>query len=146
MLLGGLGRRTAHEGIQNRTSNARPDPNYPRLHDIARHAIHVQETLEVAVVTIENMILEHEHFFLEWSNGESVDVPQQAQKRLHFYLHVMKSLKNRAQASKERLINEITLVSKKRTCGPITLTCLGIQYSGTVRQQNIGSSRTGGTE
>ncbi|KAG4422345.1 hypothetical protein IFR04_004497 [Cadophora malorum] len=93
----------------NRTSNARPNPDYLRLHDLARHAIHVQETLEVAVVTIENMIHQHEHFFLEWSKGDSVDAPQQAQKRLHFYLHVMKSLKYRAQANKERLINEITL-------------------------------------
>ena len=103
--------------MQNRTSNARPNPNYPRLHDLARHAIHVQETLEVAVVTIENMIHQREHFFLEWSKGDLVDAPQQAHKRLHFYLHVMNSLKYRAQANKERLINEITLVSEVRFAG-----------------------------
>lgn len=122
--------------MQNRTSNARPNPDYLRLHDLARHAIHVQETLEVAVVTIENMIHQHEHFFLEWSKGDSVDAPQQAQKRLHFYLHVMKSLKYRAQANKERLINEITLVSGSQICGVFLLTFfrLTIQWHNTTAE------------
>lgn len=93
----------------NRTSSARPNPQYPRLHDIARHAIHVAETLDVAIVTIEDMIMQHDHFFLERSVVASDHAPQQTRKRLYFYLHMMKSLKSRAQANKERLLNEITL-------------------------------------
>lgn len=54
--------------------------------------------------------MQHDHFFLERSGAASDHAPQQTRKRLYFYLHMMKSLKSRAQANKERLLNEITLV------------------------------------
>lgn len=54
--------------------------------------------------------MQHDHFFLERSVVASDHAPQQTRKRLYFYLHMMKSLKSRAQANKERLLNEITLV------------------------------------
>lgn len=38
----------------------RPNPDYRLLHDIARHAIHVSETLDVASQTIKRMITKHE--------------------------------------------------------------------------------------
>lgn len=37
----------------------KPQPKYRRLHDIARHAIHVTETLDVSLQTIERILRHH---------------------------------------------------------------------------------------
>ncbi|KAJ5763027.1 hypothetical protein N7533_001708 [Penicillium manginii] len=40
----------------------RPQPNYRRLHDIGRHAIHVTESLDVAERTIEQILKHHQRY------------------------------------------------------------------------------------
>jgi len=95
---------------QGRTSSSRPNPQYPLLHDAARHAIHVAETLDVSIITIESMLMQHE-LFLEEATMKTSNYTNQTRRRMHFYQHMMKSFRSRAQANKERLLNEITLVS-----------------------------------
>lgn len=96
--------------IQRTTSTA-PNPNYPRLHDIARHAIHVSETLDLAVKTVDCMITHHDQFFADRPAPD--DRTKRAQRkihnRLHLHDHMLGSLRSRSASNKERLLNEIQL-------------------------------------
>jgi hypothetical protein len=38
----------------------KPDPNYRQLHDLARHAIYVTETLDVAIRMLDNMLAQYQ--------------------------------------------------------------------------------------
>jgi hypothetical protein len=86
---------------------------YPHLHDLARHAIHVSETLELATKTMESILAQHTDF--------TTDIPDVDTKlkhesrhihmRLLFYNHVFSSLRLRSVSNKERLLNEIQLAS-----------------------------------
>ncbi len=96
---------------QGRTSSSRPNPQYPLLHDAARHAIHVAETLDVSIITIESMLMQHEQLLLEEATMKTSNYTNQTRRKMHFYQNMMKSFRGRAQANKERLLNEITLVS-----------------------------------
>ncbi|TLD31564.1 hypothetical protein PspLS_02208 [Pyricularia sp. CBS 133598] len=92
-------------------------PNFRHLHDLARHSIHICETLELACVSMDEL--------LEFSKSSSQDTQavrgtdQQAaaaaasretsRNRLLFQRNVLRSFQLRAQANKERLQNEIGL-------------------------------------
>lgn len=46
----------AMETARNTETGVRPTPNYRRYHDIARHAIHVSETLDLATRTVRSIV------------------------------------------------------------------------------------------
>jgi hypothetical protein len=96
--------------IQRTTSTA-PNPNYPRLHDIARHAIHVSETLDLAVKTVDCMITQHDQFLADRPAPDNRTKTAQRKicKRMNFYNHMLGSLRSRSASNKERLLNEIQL-------------------------------------
>ncbi|KAF1962462.1 hypothetical protein CC80DRAFT_435461 [Byssothecium circinans] len=88
-----------------------PPPDFLRLHDIARHAIHVSETLDVAVTTIKMVSACHEGHLRAWpaSEGREKEKSTHAllQSKLQFYDHMLRSLRHRAASNKDRLNNEI---------------------------------------
>jgi hypothetical protein len=94
-----------------RTTSTAPNPNYPRLHDIARHAIHVSETLDLAVKTVECMIAQHDQFIADRgpSKNRLEITKRKFHKRMNFYQHMLSSLRSRSTSNKERLLNEIQL-------------------------------------
>lgn len=104
----------ARESTRNR--DQKPKPDYDRLHDIARHAIHSIETLDLAVKTAHVMIKSHAAF-----KETSKDLPaqnnrvvsraayQNVHERLIFFEHLLNSLRHRSSSNKERLFNEIQL-------------------------------------
>lgn len=109
-------RDLVRETEKNRTSPKKPKPekprpNYPLLHDIARHAIHVSETLGLAVNTIESILREHEQFISHISDADRKmkAVSKQIHRRLLFYDQMLLSLRSRSTSNKERLLNEIGL-------------------------------------
>ncbi|KAL2285907.1 hypothetical protein FJTKL_07400 [Diaporthe vaccinii] len=61
----------------------RPHPDYRRLHDVARHAIHVSETLNVAKQTMSKIMAEHDAF-ISSELATDRNVSRGVQHRLRF--------------------------------------------------------------
>jgi Mg2+ and Co2+ transporter CorA len=89
------------------TPKGRPDPDYRRLHDIARHAIHVSETLDVAVQTMQRMLARHDEL-MKLLPGQ--DGLQEINSHLQFFQSVISSLRCRSTSNEKRMGNEIQLV------------------------------------
>ncbi|KAF2458657.1 hypothetical protein BDY21DRAFT_340956 [Lineolata rhizophorae] len=90
----------------------RPEPDYHRFHDLARHATHSVETLEVAVNTISHVIQLHEVFLEEnklLPGDPAIATRKQVKLQLQFLSCLLENFKFRAQSNKERLQNEINL-------------------------------------
>ncbi|EWZ36686.1 hypothetical protein FOCG_03836 [Fusarium oxysporum f. sp. radicis-lycopersici 26381] len=98
-------------GIEKTDLTQKPKPEYRDLHNTARHAIHVSETLEVAEKTITAIIQQHSAFEAEAAGGSGPAKAkfQHVGERLLWYIHILQSLRCRASANKERLLNEIQL-------------------------------------
>lgn len=94
-----------------RGSSRAPNPNYPRLHDIARHAIHVSETLELSIKTFECMMEQHNEFITNRTalDEQTKNTQKKIQKQMKFYHHMVGSLRSRSISNKQRLLNEIQL-------------------------------------
>jgi hypothetical protein len=92
-----------------RSSSGAPQPEFLRLHDIARHAIHVSETLDVTVTTIEVMIACHDTYIRSaiLVDDETRAAHSMLRSKLQFHNHMIRSLRYRAASNKERLSNEI---------------------------------------
>lgn len=82
----------------------KPRPDYEHLHDLARHAIHVSETLDVTGQTMEHVLMHHKSFMD--SIGDK-DAPQDVHSQLQFFESIIGSLRCRSVSNKERLLNEI---------------------------------------
>ncbi|KND93003.1 hypothetical protein TOPH_02380 [Tolypocladium ophioglossoides CBS 100239] len=100
-------RDRVRETEQKRHTWEESGPDYPMLHEIQRHAIHVSETLEVASTTMEWMQKHHEQF-LRGPEAPSVASGNIA-SRLSFHRHMFISLLKRSNSNKERLQSEIGL-------------------------------------
>ncbi|CAI7607126.1 unnamed protein product [Penicillium glandicola] len=86
-----------------------PKPDYRRLHDIGRHAVHVTETLSVAVQTIESIQKHYMMFMaLRTSDRDSV-ADQDIRARLEFFRGYIANLRHRSISNEKRLQNEIQL-------------------------------------
>ncbi|KAJ2893207.1 hypothetical protein MKZ38_008913 [Zalerion maritima] len=97
-----------------------PKPDYPALHDDARHAIHMYETVELAEEEVEAIIEQHEFLMRKL---ERVPLPpgtaqsstaairnwEPLHSRLRFCRNFLASLKARSRSNTERLRNEINL-------------------------------------
>ncbi|KAI0913102.1 hypothetical protein F4823DRAFT_559367 [Ustulina deusta] len=84
----------------------RPEPNYRHMHDIARHAIHVSETLEVAMKTIKRMLERHKDLWPSLSNPNGEQV---IHSQLQFFDSYISSLSSRSASNEKRMLNEIQL-------------------------------------
>ncbi|KAL8701982.1 MAG: hypothetical protein Q9201_004628 [Fulgogasparrea decipioides] len=95
----------------NRMITSRQEPNFSLLHDVARHAIHSSETLDVAMETMTRIIRQHERFPEAGQPYANIDVNalRHTQQYLGFQLQMIQSLRARSKANEERLRNEIAL-------------------------------------
>ncbi|KAI0468833.1 hypothetical protein F4859DRAFT_184323 [Xylaria cf. heliscus] len=84
----------------------RPEPDYRHLHDIARHAIHVSETLDVATQTIKRMLARHEGLMQVLGDE---DGSQEIHSQLQFYESFISSMRCRSASNEKRMVNEIQL-------------------------------------
>jgi len=96
---------------KNRQSAVAPNPDYPMLHDIARHAIHVSETMDVGVKIISEMLSQHDNYFEALSILDPIQkrIKTRHHRQIQFVLTTWQGLRCRALATKERLANEIQL-------------------------------------
>lgn len=100
-------RDRVRETEKKRQSWDESGPDYPMLHEIQRHAIHVSETLEVASTTM-GWIQRHHEQFLGGPETPSI-VSRNIANRLSVHRHMLTSLLHRSNANKERLQSEIGL-------------------------------------
>ncbi|EXA33895.1 hypothetical protein FOVG_15186 [Fusarium oxysporum f. sp. pisi HDV247] len=98
---------------KNRTSSSDPKPNYPQIHDIARHAIHSSETLNVAIGTLNSLLRQHNEFLEERpimaKGATTICIHKCTTRTLRLQLQMFQNLLLRSQSNRERLQNEITL-------------------------------------
>ena len=90
-------------------SGQKPKPNFRRLHDIARHAIHVTEALEVTVQNIEQISRQHEIFVNSRTDLQAEPAHQEVSERLAFFKSYIDSARQRSISNEKRLQNEIQL-------------------------------------
>jgi Mg2+ and Co2+ transporter CorA len=86
----------------------RPQPDYRRLHDIARHAIHVNETLDIAVQNIEHILAQHESYTKLKPDNNS-PASEDIHLRLQSWQSFIANLRSRSISNEKRLQNEIQL-------------------------------------
>lgn len=96
---------------KNRTLVTRPNPDYGHLHEIARHAIHVSESLEVTVKTVETILQRHAEFVAQFTDADKTlkGDPKHLRNRLLFLESMLVGLKHRSVSNQARLQNEIQL-------------------------------------
>ena len=101
----------------------RTTPNhsqFPRLHDLARHAGHVLETLDLSYGTLQGMIESHDRLATHYSTAQTgpdtgtvvIEIAQQHRSihdRLSFFKEAIYGLRLRSISNKDRLQNEIQL-------------------------------------
>ncbi|KAJ5409895.1 uncharacterized protein N7487_004254 [Penicillium crustosum] len=86
----------------------RPQPDYRRLHDIARHAIHVNETLDVALQNLEHILTQHESYTNSIPDNAS-PASEDIHLRLRSWQSFIANLRSRSISNEKRLQNEIQL-------------------------------------
>lgn len=98
---------------QGRTGIRHVEPDFPVLHDIARHAIHVSETLDVAIENISSMLRQYTSFSEDRSFqcAEEKTRFRRTTQCFNFQMQTLKGLKARSASNQARMQNEITLVS-----------------------------------
>ena len=117
-------RKVVDNYSQNRPGTVQQEPNFPLLHDFARHAIHSSESLDVAIDTMGGILSQHELFSDAGRSYIDVDliVWRRTRQHLLFQIQMMRSLRARSKANEARLRNEIDSVSGRRTSGWLILT------------------------
>jgi hypothetical protein len=84
----------------------KPSPNYRLLHDMARHAIHVTETLEVDMETLDRIVQQHKSLDSSVRNSPAW---QNVHQQLLFDRQMVISLRHRSVSNEKRLQNEMKL-------------------------------------
>ena len=87
------------------------EPDYPLLHEIARHMIHVSETLAVASQSVKGLQQQHQDFITKHLQSKSSW--NRIQNRFQFQQQILQSLLSRSKSNNARLQNEITLVGSE---------------------------------
>jgi Mg2+ and Co2+ transporter CorA len=86
-----------------------PRPDYRRLHDIARHAIHVSESLDVSIQNIES-ILKHYNRYISTERSDSYfGADEDIHNRIESLRSYIANLRHRSTSNEKRLQNEIQL-------------------------------------
>ncbi|KAF2789724.1 hypothetical protein K505DRAFT_188783, partial [Melanomma pulvis-pyrius CBS 109.77] len=81
------------------------EPNFVRLHEVARHLIHSNETLDVAVDTMKSI----RRMIEATQRNENEPAHVSGRSRLNEFCEEMKRIKRRSESLGERLKNEINL-------------------------------------
>jgi hypothetical protein len=103
-------RNLVRETEKGRTPKEKPQPDYPYLHDLSRHTIHVSETLDLALVTADSMLSYHDRLMGVLTFDSGPEAPMDwVRNRLLYFQHMLRSLHLRSGSNKERLQNEINL-------------------------------------
>lgn len=112
------------------------------MHEIARHGVHVNETLSVAARSLGALRQYHDLYLKNVNQGGSKSKNKTWDtigSRLRFQLDLLENLNERSVANNARIQNEITLV---RCCPTLMkklqLISIGFQCSSTEGQQNSG--------
>ncbi|KAF6838480.1 hypothetical protein CMUS01_04608 [Colletotrichum musicola] len=91
----------------------KPSPDYRHLHETARHATHVSETLELAVKAARQILTQHEVVKDGFGSVQSDAAWKRAWNhtytRLLFFEGMIGSLQERSISNRARLLNEIAL-------------------------------------
>ncbi|TDZ34958.1 Vegetative incompatibility protein HET-E-1 [Colletotrichum spinosum] len=104
-----------HDAEQERQASikSKPAPDYRHLHETARHAIHVSETLALAVKAAGRILAQHDTFKADSGNAQPDAAWRKAWQhtngRLRFFEGMISSLLERSDSNKARLFNEIGL-------------------------------------
>lgn len=98
---------------RKRMSKTEPRTDYPRLHEIARHACHSSETLAVAIDTVEAMHDQYRDFLHCLKSGSRPPCSTQLGQYLGFQKRMIKGLHARSMAIETRLNNELNLAINK---------------------------------
>lgn len=102
--------RMIEKGRILRKESGLPVVDYIRLHDLARHAIHVSETLDLAVKTSQRILEHHTAYKSDMAFTPKTKVTaRNVYESLHFFEHILDSLRHRAASNTARLQNEIQL-------------------------------------
>lgn len=87
------------------------EPDFAQLHDLARHAIHSTEVLEVAVSTLTHLTE------LKQPTSSKISIEchpstesSPSERLIRFYLTLLQNFHHRSQAVESRIHNEINLV------------------------------------
>lgn len=107
-------RKDKEKGIQNKPLGERPEAEYRPLHDIARHAIHVTETLDVAVQNVDQIIRQHGVYMKtlrsQYASQSSQGTPfEDIYSGLSSHQSHIESIRHRSISNQKRLQNEIQL-------------------------------------
>ncbi|KAF7504365.1 hypothetical protein GJ744_002422 [Endocarpon pusillum] len=96
---------------RGRTGIRPVEPDFPALHDIARHAIHVSETLDVAIENVSSMLRQYTSFPEDRSfqSAEEKTKFRRTTQCFNFQMQTLKGLKARSASNQARMQNEITL-------------------------------------
>ncbi|KAI0110212.1 hypothetical protein F4814DRAFT_426228 [Daldinia grandis] len=89
----------------------KPQPDYRHLHDVARHAIHVTESLNVAAESMGGILAQHDEFLSQNFLTQMIqtDASESVHRQLLFCKHMLNNLRHRSISNRERLQNEIQL-------------------------------------
>ncbi|KAJ5180202.1 hypothetical protein N7492_003412 [Penicillium capsulatum] len=90
-------------------SGQKAQPDFRILHDIARHAIHVTESLEVTVRNVEHILAQHEFYTGNYSKLNAQLFHHEIARRLAFFQSYFGSIQQRSVSNEKRLQNEIQL-------------------------------------
>lgn len=103
-------RNQVREIEKTRAPISKPAPNYRYPHNISRHAIHVSETLDAAIIrTMNRILIEHKGFMACKQVTSLSNTSKHIHRRLLFPEHLLQSLQHRSASTEERPINEIQL-------------------------------------
>ncbi|OJD26094.1 hypothetical protein ACJ73_02532 [Blastomyces percursus] len=88
-------------------------PNFPNLHNIARHVIHSVEILDVAIETMDSILHEHDLFITNEGSAGSSPIPKlksnDVARHLYYHSRELRAIKARSVSLYDRLTNEISL-------------------------------------
>ncbi|PHH64324.1 hypothetical protein CDD81_4681 [Ophiocordyceps australis] len=90
-------------------SRIKVPPNFERMQEVSRHAIHVRESLTVLMDTLDQLRHEADKVYLELRAELPPRRPEQAQAHLQLQIQMVKSLKERSASAVSRLDSEIHL-------------------------------------
>jgi Mg2+ and Co2+ transporter CorA len=86
-----------------------PRPDYRRLHDIARHAIHVSESLDVSVQNIGSILKHYNVYMASKRNDLYFGADEDIYNQIETFQSYITNLRHRSTSNEKRLQNEIQL-------------------------------------
>ncbi|KAJ4147161.1 hypothetical protein LMH87_001706 [Akanthomyces muscarius] len=105
--------RDCVRAIEQSDEHTSKEPDYRRLHNLARHGIHIVEVLSVTCETIQRIAAGHRAWVEESSrsSGHAPPLPftKSVREQLSFYEQTASSFRHRMLSTKDRLTNEINL-------------------------------------